>query len=67
MQDNQIRIQKLTTKELRKPKTTVVSEVNTRSASSNVVMLYTPGPIFFLIHVTIASLHKAKFQFIRML
>jgi hypothetical protein len=27
-----------------------------RSASSNVVMLTTPGPIFFLIQVTIASL-----------
>lgn len=47
----------LTTKELRKPKTTLVSEDNIVLASSNEVMLCIPGPVFFLIHVTIASLH----------
>lgn len=49
-----------TTKELRKPKATFSSAVNMRSASSVVVMFWTPGPIFFFIQVTIASLQKNK-------
>lgn len=47
-----------TTKDLRKPKAIFSSAVNMRSASSVVVMFWTPGPIFFLIQVTIASLQE---------
>lgn len=52
----------ITTKELRKPKTTLSSEVRIFSAFSTVVAFWTPGPIFFLIQVMMAFLLVKKYE-----